>query len=231
MAEKKNRKPVESVSGSYTPIPHAVLDSKAFMEAKHRAKAMLFEFIRQHNGRNNGHMHATSSWLSKRGWLSKEAISKAVTELERRGLILKTKHGGLNAGPSLFALTWIQITDYSGLDIRQKAYWPGAWADNTIPPEQTTRRVKKRETPPGNWGSTDPTAGEASPSTAPAAGATKADFNDSTAPVAGDNECCQFSGSKVWKSPPPSRLRHPLRSPLCIRLVIDNDRGEMRRSA
>jgi len=232
----KKAKPPEPVTGSYTPNPHAVLDSKAFTGASHRAKAMLHEFQRQHNGRNNGHLHACYSWLSERGWLSKEAISKAVEELELRGLIIKTKQGGLNVGPSLYAVTWVQITDFSGLDIQKKEYWPGAWANCKLLPEETKRRVKKRQTLPDSRGGTDPTTGAVKQTTDPADGAETADFQSFTAPVAGDNECCQFPGAKVWpwmtrKAPHPGRPRSPIASPLAIHLVINNDRGAMRRVA
>lgn len=232
----KKAKPPESVAGSYTPNPHNVLDSNAFTGASYRAKAMIHEFMRQHNGRNNGHLHACYSWLSERGWLSKEAISEAVKELELRGLILKTKQGGLDLGPSLYALTWLRITNFSGLDIQQKAYWPGAWTNCEIPPKQSVRRVKKRSALPDSRGSTDPAAGAEDWPTDPVTGATKADFHNPTAPVAGDNECCQFPGEKdwawkTWKAPRNGRPRHSPNSMLCIRLVIDNDRGETRRAA
>lgn len=59
----KGKKLLEPVSGSYTPVPHAVLDSVAFLGASNRAKAMLFELLRQHNGRNNGHLQLAVAWL------------------------------------------------------------------------------------------------------------------------------------------------------------------------
>ena len=224
----KKAKPLEPVTGSYTPIPHAVLDSQAFTGASNRAKAMIFEFLRQHNGRNNGRMQATSSWLVGRGWRSKESISKAVAELVERSLLLLTKRGGLNAGPSWFALTWLPITDFSGLDIKPQAYWPGAWSTCDLPAPQTTRRVKKRTTHPDSRGSTDPIAGVGGGTADPEAGTKTAGLRTSTAPVAGNNECCQLPARNVLRK---NRARQPLASRSCIRLVINNDRAPLRLAA
>ncbi|QQX83739.1 hypothetical protein JJQ59_15150 [Cupriavidus necator] len=123
----KKKPPPEAVSGSYTPIPHVVLDSTAFRGASIRAKAMLFEVLRQHTGRNNGHLQLSEGWLKKRGWKSSDQVQKAKAELVERGLILKTRQGGRSIGPDWFALTWLAITDFTGLDIRRGGYQPGLW--------------------------------------------------------------------------------------------------------
>ncbi|MES2406974.1 MAG: hypothetical protein V4528_06600 [Pseudomonadota bacterium] len=123
----KNKRPVESVSGSYTPLPHAVLDSVAFMGAGITAKALLFELLRQHNGSNNGRLQLTSKWLARRCWRSADVVLRARGKLIERGLIVQTRQGGLNHGASQYGLTWLPITNFVGLDIAQKDYHPGAW--------------------------------------------------------------------------------------------------------
>lgn len=125
MAKKK---PPEALSGTYSAIPHRLLDSGAFMGASHVARSLLFELMRQHNGRNNGHIHCTTAWLKQRGWSSVDVISKAKAELTERGLIVQTRQGGFNIGPSLFALTWIGISGFHGLDLRPGHYQLGMWA-------------------------------------------------------------------------------------------------------
>ena len=127
MAEKKQKCPVEAISGLYGAIPHVVLDSTAFKGASHPAKALLFDLIRQHNGNNNGHLHLSFSWLAKRGWNSRDVIQRARSELIERGLLIQTRQGGLNIGPSRFALTWLHISNFVGLDIQGKDYHHGAW--------------------------------------------------------------------------------------------------------
>lgn len=125
MAKKK--KPIESVNGSYTAVPHAVLDSMAFKGSSYTAKALLLEVIRQHSGGNNGHLQLYTVWLYKRCWKSAGTIQKAKEELITRGLIVKTRSGGLNLGADLFALTWLDISNFRGLDIRSNDYHKGAW--------------------------------------------------------------------------------------------------------
>lgn len=123
----KSKKPLEAVQGSYCALPHAVLDSIAFMGAAHPARSLLCDLIRQHNGKNNGHMHMASPWLRKRGWTSNDVVHRAKLELIERGLIVQTRQGGLNAGANLYAVTWLIITNFVGLDIRPNDYHPGAW--------------------------------------------------------------------------------------------------------
>lgn len=123
MAKKK---PPEAVSGTYTAVPHRVLDSHAFMGASHVARSLLCDLVRQHNGHNNGHIQATNVWLKQRGWASVDVIFKARNELIGRGLIVLTKQGGRNIGASLYALTWLAISDFSGLDLRRDQFQPGA---------------------------------------------------------------------------------------------------------
>lgn len=83
----KRKKPQEAVSGRYTPVPHEVLDSAAFQGASTRAKAMLLELLRQHNGGNNGHLQLSLHWLKTRGWNSADQIQKAKVELLKRKLV------------------------------------------------------------------------------------------------------------------------------------------------
>ncbi|WP_018508721.1 hypothetical protein [Thiobacillus thioparus] len=127
MAEKKQKRPVESIGGLYSAIPHTVLDSTAFKGASYPAKALLFELMRQHSGSNNGHLHLSFSWLQGRGWKSRDVIQRAKDELMQRGLLIQTRQGGLNIGASRYGLTWLHISNFVGLEIERKDYHPGAW--------------------------------------------------------------------------------------------------------
>lgn len=127
MAEKKQKRPVEAIGGLYSAIPHTVMDSTAFRGASHPAKALLFELMRQHTGSNNGHLHLSFSWLQSRGWKSRDVIQRARDELVERGLLIQTRQGGLNIGASRYAVTWLRISNFVGLEIESKNYHPGAW--------------------------------------------------------------------------------------------------------
>jgi len=128
MSSSKQKRPKEAISGQYSAIPHSVLDSAAFKNLGHTAKALLFELMRQHTGRNNGHLQLSIAWLiNKRGWKSRAVIQKAKCQLIDYKLIVLTRQGGLNMGASQYAVTWLHITNFVGLDILQKNYHPGAW--------------------------------------------------------------------------------------------------------
>lgn len=175
------RKPQEAVSGSYTPIPHALMDSAAFLGASDRAKALLLELIRQHTGRNNGQLHLATDWLKRRGWCSHDAIQKGKAELQERGLIVKTRAGGLRMGPDRFALTWLPVSNFAGLDI--KSFQPGDW--RFLDPLPT---VKKRGDHPATRDRLVPPHGTETPAPVPPHGTVKGSFEASPVPPHGNNE-------------------------------------------
>jgi hypothetical protein len=161
MAKRKERLP-ESFTGTYSAIPHRVLDSVAFKGSSDRAKSLLFALLRQINGKNNGHLQLTDKWLCAQGWLSKSQNIKACNELIERGLVIQTRRGGLNAGCNWYAVTWLRISNFAGLDISAANYHQGAWAECTLPP--TAKRkppTQKQKTYPGSRGSTTPVYGAA----------------------------------------------------------------------
>lgn len=188
VSNKTKRMPQEAVTGTYTAVPHALLDSAAFQGASHRARSLLFELIRQHAGKNNGHFHLAISWLKKRGWLSADQIQKAKVELLERNLIIKTRLGGLGAGGDLYAVTWLPISNFVGLDIQDKNYHPGAWRfmDESLPQKKRIARSVVRN-------GTVPQDGTDEVRTIPQHGTKTAVFDASAVPQYGNNECYQLS--------------------------------------
>lgn len=169
MAGAKQKRPVEAITGLYGAIPLAVLDSLAFMGASYPAKALLFDLIRQHSGKNNGHLHLSFAWLEGRGWKSRDVIQRARAELIARGLLIQTRQGGLNIGASCYAVTWLKISNFVGLDIQGKDYHPGAWAfRDQLPTGKNANAVPANGK--GNTGSrysTSPPAGTVNRATVP----------------------------------------------------------------
>jgi hypothetical protein len=149
---KSKKKPTESVTGRYFALPHAVLDSVAYVGAGFATKALLMDIARQHSGINNGHLHAVFSWLKPRGWASSATVIKSLNELIARGLIVKTRMGGLHAGRCLYALTWLDITDYRELDIDRAHYPKGKYilldAPPTIQPQKQKRASDSESSTP-----------------------------------------------------------------------------------
>jgi len=122
----KNKYP-QKVKSGYSAIPHSVQDHPAFQALGFSAKSLLLEVLRQHNGRNNGHYKLVAEFLAKRGWKSTGTIQKAKNELLEAGFIVQTKQGGFGTGPSLFALTWYGIDDWTGIDLHRNDFRQGAW--------------------------------------------------------------------------------------------------------
>lgn len=185
----KAKKPLEAVTGRYAAIPHSLLDSVAFMGASHPARSLLYELMRQLDGKNNGQLHLSANWLKDRGWRSKGGMQKAKIEALARGLIIKTREGGLNAGPDRYALTWLPITNFVGLDIGPSVYQPGAYqmmgpfakpkgqADERQPVVRNApRHTPPRKCHPVHRGSTGPYTGAVEALTTPYAGAREGDF-------------------------------------------------------
>jgi hypothetical protein len=182
---RKTKKPVESVRGTYSAMPHAVMDSPAYTGASIAAKALLNELIRQHNGGNNGRLHLSRKWLAARGWASKSIIDKTRAELIERGLIVKTKSGGLFVGADLFALTWLPITNHVGLETAPNTYHPGGWQCCDLPPTTRRKPPMKKVSRPVHRASRGPTTGPESAYTGPTTGPCEVVSGDSPGPTTG----------------------------------------------
>lgn len=131
----------EPVPTPYAAIPCAVVDAVSFQGARPTAKALLVELIRQHNRKNNGHFQLARHYMKTRGWSSPDVIRRAVEDLIERGLVIRTRQGGLNTGPSRYAVTWLRISNFAELDIQPKEYWPGGWALMNKAPAVAARKV------------------------------------------------------------------------------------------
>jgi hypothetical protein len=141
--------------------------------------------MRQHNGGNNGHLQLSRAYLEDRGWKSVGVVQRAKREILQRELAIKTRTGGLNMGPDLYAVTWLDISNYVGLEISSKNYHPGAWAALKPPPKK-----QKPHSPREN--STALSEGAVSSPAALSEGAKTAVFCDSTALSERNNECYHY---------------------------------------
>ncbi len=176
------KRAAEHVVGTYSAMPHSVMDSVAFAGASHPARSLLFELIRQLNGRNNGHLKLATGWLRKRGWSSADVVQRAKAELIVRQLAIKTYFGGLNAGPDLWAVTWLPISDFTGLsEVSATTFHPGAWhfLSPPIPIAKCDGRTVSRN-------STVPSSGIAQMVSVPSPGTKTALFEALTVPPPGN---------------------------------------------
>lgn len=99
------------LKGSFLAIPHAVLKSDAYLSLRPSAVKLLVDVAGQFNGKNNGDLAACMSIMKSKGWNSSATLTKARNELLNSGLIEITRQGGMNAGPSLYAVTWRPIDE------------------------------------------------------------------------------------------------------------------------
>src|SRR5690606_17020387 len=74
--------------GSWTGIPHAVMDSDAYLDLSLWARAILVEIVRKMNGYNNGKIAVSYAYLTARlNNSNKRKIGAAIAELMSHGFL------------------------------------------------------------------------------------------------------------------------------------------------
>jgi hypothetical protein len=129
-------------------IPYAVADSPAFLTLEPIWRALYVDLRRQHNGRNNGDISAALGILSKYGWAHR-SIFKGLRILKQRGLIEKTRQGGIgvmNRITTLWAFTDLPVVANPGKDIKGGQ---ASWAYRNFIPSPRPRRLRRRRGAPG----------------------------------------------------------------------------------
>ena len=121
MANGRNprRKNVDSSrdAGGFVAMPWAVLDCPGYQRLSLIAKCLLMEVARQYCKDNNGRMLISRAYMSKRGWMSNDTISKAKFELTEAGVIYQTVMGHRPNKASWYAITWYSLDRLDGYDI------------------------------------------------------------------------------------------------------------------
>lgn len=197
---KKLKKPLENFTGGFSRIPHAVLDSQAFIGLSDHGKSLLFALLRQINGSNNGRLQLTNKWLAEHGWRSISINNKSIAELIERGLIVSTRLGGLNAGCNWYALTWLPISNFAGLDMAANVYKQGVWADCNLPQTERRKPPQKQKTHSGSRNSPIPVVGTEQQSTVPVVGTKRAHLSHFTVPVVGNNVSIPYTPQETIRS-------------------------------
>lgn len=102
--------------GGFIALPWSVLDCPAYARLSHPAKALLLEIARQFVRDNNGRLLASLAYLSKRGWTSRDVITRAKRELMASGFIFETVMGHRPNKASWYAVTWRNLDKIPGYD-------------------------------------------------------------------------------------------------------------------
>jgi len=100
-------------SGSFSSIPHILLNSENYASLKPRAVKLLLDIYGQFKGKNNGDLTIAFSIMKKVGWTSKDQLYKAKEELLKKGWIVVTRQGGRKI-PTLYAVTFRAINECGG---------------------------------------------------------------------------------------------------------------------
>jgi hypothetical protein len=102
---------------SFAGIPRKVMDTEDYIKLSGNAIKALNELCYQYRGNNNGDLQAAWSLMQKRGFNSQTTLSRAVRQLLKAGLIVRSREGRfLNPGATcaLYALTWESIDECNG---------------------------------------------------------------------------------------------------------------------
>jgi hypothetical protein len=196
----RRKKQPEFITGLYSAIPHVVMDSKAFIKSSDRAKSLIYALMRQHNGSNNGWFQLTDKWLREHGWPSAGMNLKTRKELIERGLIILTRSGGLNAGCNYYAVTWLGITNFVGLDISARTYPQGAWHECEVEATRRRKPPQKRVMHSGQRSGATPTTGAIEVLTTLTTGANRALSGAAATPTTGNNVYNQYPTYKLTGS-------------------------------
>lgn len=96
----------------FAKLPDVVLRSQEAHSVPGEAIRLLAALAAQYNGYNNGNLSAALSVLRHYGFTSNDTVSRNLGNLERAGLIVRTRDGMFSCGVpacALFALGWQRI--------------------------------------------------------------------------------------------------------------------------
>lgn len=113
---KKSRVDESREPGRYIALTASVLNSQAYINLSHTAKALLIEVAMQRTGGNNGRLLLSMRHLASRGWHSADVVTRAKRELIDAGLIYQTVQGHRPNKASWFAVTWYSLDKLPGYD-------------------------------------------------------------------------------------------------------------------
>ncbi|QBY52532.1 helix-turn-helix domain-containing protein [Cupriavidus oxalaticus] len=128
MAHKPRPQPApEQFYGLFDATPRLLERHPICQRLSHPAYRLLHLAVDLHDGHSNGHLCLSFTTLNTRyGWNSRDTLGRALAELVDAGLLVRTRQGGRSNGPSLFALPWLDIDSFKGLDLTPEQYASGA---------------------------------------------------------------------------------------------------------
>lgn len=143
---RRGQSSAKGVKHPYAATEHRVIDSEAYADLTYSARSLLTMLTRQLTKDNNGYLNATYSLLKRYGFDSDRTITRAINELISHGFVWRTRQGGYQQGPSLYAVTWLPIKNKEGLFLA--GFLPCAWRywksdENKEPPSKMRSDSRK----------------------------------------------------------------------------------------
>jgi hypothetical protein len=128
MANSYSKAKGRNEKGRFVALPHHCLNHENYIRMNDKAKVLIVNVVLQYNGGNNGDLCIAFSMMKKQGWKSKQTLYLAINELLHYGWLVRTRIGGLNKTPHLYAITFHPIDECKGkLDIKATKTPPGIW--------------------------------------------------------------------------------------------------------
>lgn len=113
---RKRRQNADRDGGTFIGLPHAVLQSPAFLGLSYVARSLLLEVALQYHGDDNGRLLLSRKHLATRGWKSADFIQRGKNELLSAGFIYQTVQGQRPNRASWYACTWWRLDKLDGYD-------------------------------------------------------------------------------------------------------------------
>lgn len=110
MSRKRERLKNRKSGKRFFMLHNDLVSSPNWFKLYDRSQRLFIDLLSQYNGKNNGDLCATWSFMKERGWTSAEKLSKALKELKYYGFIKVSRQGGRNS-PTLLALTCFPIDE------------------------------------------------------------------------------------------------------------------------
>jgi hypothetical protein len=138
------------ISERFAMLPLSVMISEAFKTLPAGYQRVLWLLAAQYDGTNNGDLALTRKQAAHFGLNNERHRSNGLRELEARGLIEKTRQGGIAAGtkfPTLWALTFHSIQHREGRKLDAVRLPTNAWRQfqDTHVASSTTRTQLARK--------------------------------------------------------------------------------------
>ena len=139
---RKKRGGTGREGGQFIAMPHTVLESDAYLNLSHPARALLMEFALQFHGDDNGRLLCSAKHLRKRGWKSSDVINRAKQELLAAGFIHETVKGHRPNKASWYAVTWQTLDRLHGYDEgTAQTFERGAYRKKSLTPSHGLAKV------------------------------------------------------------------------------------------